>query len=146
MPTRAIAEVGGRGGRRRILGDGSGHQEGYAVEEGTVVTLPKPGATVADDPLLVVLRDGARRMLTQAVEAEVEAFLAAHAGLADDQGRRRLDRHGHAQDRSLQPGSGAIEVRRPRVRDRGGDGPGPARFSSPVLPPYLRRARNIEEL
>jgi putative transposase len=116
------------------------------MEEGTVVTLPKPGATVADDPLLVVLREGARRMLTQAVEAEVEAFLAAHVGLADDRGRRRLVRNGHAPERPIQTGIGSIEVRRPRVRDRGDGGSEPIRFSSAVLPPYLRRTRNIEEL
>src|SRR5689334_24109660 len=92
----AIAEVGGWGGRRRILGDGSGHQEGCAMEEGTVVPLPRPGATVADDPLLAVLREGARRMLMQVVEAEVEAFIAAHADLTDGQGRRRVVRNGHA--------------------------------------------------
>ena len=116
------------------------------MEEGTVVTLPKPGATVADDPLLVVLREGARRMLTQAVEAEVEAFLAAHVGLADDRGRRRLVRNGHAPERPIQTGIGSIEVRRPRVRDRGDGGSEPIRFTSAILPPYLRRARNVEEL
>jgi len=116
------------------------------MEEGTVVPLPKPGATLADDPLLVVLREGARRMLAQAVEAEVEAFLAAHAGLADDQGHRRLVRNGHAPARSIQTGIGPIEVRRPRVRDRGDGGSEPIRFSSAILPPYLRRTRNIEEL
>src|SRR3954467_8972982 len=116
------------------------------MEEGTVVPLPRPGATLADDPLLAVLREGARRMLTQAVEAEVEAFLAAHAGLADGQGRRRLVRNGHAPERSIQTGVGSVEVRRPRVRDRGDGGSGPVRFSSAVLPPYLRRTRNIEEL
>src|SRR5689334_22990364 len=103
---RAIAEVGGWGGRRRILGDGSGHQEGYAMEEGTVVPLPRPGATVADDPLLAVLREGARRMLMQAVEAEVEAFIAAHADLTDGQGRRRVVRNGHAPERHIQTGIG----------------------------------------
>src|SRR4051812_33497792 len=116
------------------------------MEEGTVVPLPRPGATLADDPLLAVLREGARRMLTQAVEAEVEAFLAAHAGLADGQGRRRLVRNGHAPERSIQTGIGSVEVRRPRVRDRGDGGSGPVRFSSAILPPYLRRARNGEEL
>ena len=60
------------------------------MEEDTVVALPRPGSGVTDDPLLAVLREGARRMLTQAIEAEVEAFLAAHAGLVDEQGRRRL--------------------------------------------------------
>jgi transposase-like protein len=116
------------------------------MEEGTVVPLPRPGARLADDPLLAVLREGARRMLTQAVEAEVEAFLAAHADLTDDQGRRRLVRNGHAPERPIQTGIGPLAVSRPRVRDRGGDGPGPVRFTSAVLPPYLRRARNVEEL
>ena len=47
--------------------------------EGTVVSLPKPGASVANDPLLAVLREGARRMLTQAVEAEVEAWFCQNS-------------------------------------------------------------------
>ena len=114
--------------------------------EGTVVPLPKPGASVANDPLLAVLREGARRMLTQAVEAEVEAFLTAHGDLADGRGRRRLVRNGHAPERHIQTGIGTIEVRRPRVRDRGEDGSEPVRFTSAILPPYLRRARNVEEL
>jgi putative transposase len=116
------------------------------VEEGTVIPLPKPGATVADDPLLAVLREGARRMLMQAVEAEVATFLAAHAALTDDQGRRRLVRNGHAPERSIQTGIGPLAVSRPRVRDRGEDGSEPVRFTSAILPPYLRRARNVEEL
>jgi putative transposase len=116
------------------------------VEEDSVVRLRRPGASVADDPLLAVLRDGARRMLTQAIEAEVEAFLAAHAELEDAHGRRRVVRNGHAPERQIQTGVGPIEVRRPRVRDRGGEGLEPIRFTSEVLPPYLRRTRNIEEL
>ena len=85
------------------------------MEEDTVVPLPRPGATLADDPLLAVLREGARWMLMQAVEAEVETFLAAHAALADDQGRRRLVRNGHAPERSIQTGIGPVGVSRPRV-------------------------------
>ena len=124
------------------------------MEEGTVVPLPKPGATLADDPLLAVLREGARRMRMQAVEAEaveaeaveaeaveaevveaeVEAFLAAHADLTDNRGRRRLVRNGHGPERHLQTGIGPVGVSRPRVRDRGGNGSGPIRFSSAILP------------
>jgi putative transposase len=63
------------------------------MEEDSVVRLPRPGADVAEDPLLTVLREGARRMLTQAIEAEVEAFLAGHGELEDGQGRRRLVRN-----------------------------------------------------
>jgi putative transposase len=107
------------------------------MEEDTVVALPRPGSGVMDDPLLAVLREGARRMLTQAIEAEV--FLATHAGLVDQQG--------HAPERRLQTGIGPLEVRRPKLRDRGSvaDG-GPIRFTSAVLPAYLRRTKNIEEL
>jgi len=99
-----------------------------------------------DDPLLAVLRDGARRMLMQAIEAEVEAFLAAHAELVDEQGRRRIVRNGHAPERQIQTGIGPIEVRRPKIRDRGAGDAAPIRFTSAVLPAYLRRTRNIEEL
>ena len=117
------------------------------MEEDTVVGLPRPGGTVEDDPLLAVLREGARQMLTHAIEAEVAAFLAVHADQVDEEGRRRLVRHGHAPKRSLQTGIGAIEVRRPRVRDRGADNESHRiRFTSAVLPAYLRRARNVEEL
>src|SRR3954453_13773296 len=96
--------------------------------------------------VFLMLREGARRMLMQVVEAEVEAFIAAHADLTDGQGRRRVVRNGHAPERHIQTGIGPLAVSRPRVRDRGGDGSGPVRFSSAVLPPYLRRARNVEEL
>src|SRR4051794_41922390 len=115
------------------------------MEEGTVVPLPKPGATVADDPLLAVLREGARRMLMQVVEAEVEAFIAAHADLTDGQGRRRVVRNGHAPERHIQTGIGPLAVSRPRVRDRGGDGSGPGRFSSALPPPHPPPARKAQE-
>src|SRR5687767_2775834 len=93
--------------------------KGHAVNEDTVVALPRPGSGLADDPLLAVLREGARRMLMQAIEAEVEAFLAGHGELVDEQGRRRLVRNRHAPKRQIRTGIGPLEVRRPRVRDRG---------------------------
>ena len=114
------------------------------MEEDSVVALPRPGASVTDDPLLAVLREGARRMLMQAIEAEVETFLAAHAGLLDAQGRRRLVRNGHAPERQIQTGIGPLEVRRPKVRDRGAADGEPIRFISAILPPYLRRERSVE--
>jgi hypothetical protein len=117
------------------------------MAEDSVVALPRPGASVTDDPLLAVLRDGAKRMLMQAVEAEVEAFLATHAELADEQGRRRLVRNGHAPERQIETGIGPLAVRRPKLRDRGGAGSGePIRFTSAILPAYLRRTKNLEEL
>src|SRR3712207_8233461 len=70
--------------RSRILGDGSGHQQGYAVEEDSVVPLPRPGTSVTDDPLLAVLREGARRMLTQAIEADRKStrLNSSHANIS----------------------------------------------------------------
>ena len=75
------------------------------MKEDTVVALPRPGASVTDDPLLAVLREGARRMLMQAIEAEVEDS-TAHGSLVDEQGRRRLVRNGHAPERQIQTGIG----------------------------------------
>ncbi len=117
------------------------------MEDDTVVRLPRPGASVKDDPLLEVLRSGARRMLQQVIEAEVEAFLAAHADLEDVHGRRRVVRNGHAPEREIQTGIGPIALRRPKLRDRGDGAAGERiRFTSKVLPPFLRRTRNVEEL
>jgi putative transposase len=116
------------------------------VEEDSVVPLPRPGTSITADPLLAVLREGARRMLMQAIDAEVEAFLAAHAGLTDGQGRRRFVRNGHAPERQLQTGIGPLEVRRPKLRDSGAAAAEPIRFTSAILPAYLRRTKNLEEL
>ena len=117
------------------------------MEEATVVRLLRPGASVVDGPLLEVLRSGARQMLQQVIEAEVESFLAAHGELEDGRGRRRVVRNGHAPEREIQTGIGPIEVRRPKVRDRGnGAGGERIRFTSKVLPPFLRRTNNVEEL
>jgi len=117
------------------------------MNEDTVVRLPRPGASVVDDPLLEVLRSGARQMLQQVIEVEVQAFLAAHADLEDGGGRRRLVRNGHAPEREIQTGIGPIAVRRPKVRDRGDGTDGERiRFTSKVLPPFLRRTKNVEEL
>ena len=116
------------------------------MSEDRVVELRHPGS-FSKDPLTSVLRSGARRLLAQAVEMEVTAFIAAHGDLEDDAGRRRVVRHGHHRERQVQTGIGPVAVRCPRVRDRGGSGEaGKIRFTSAILPPYLRRAKSIEEL
>jgi len=83
------------------------------MERDTVVRSARPGASVGDDPLLLVLRDGLLRMLQQVIEAEIETFLAAHAEREDARGRRRVVRNGHAPRREIQTGIGPIAVRRP---------------------------------
>ena len=112
----------------------------------TVVRLIQPGAF--DDQLTEVLRNGARALLAQAVEAEVAGFLDKHAQCKTGDGRARVVRHGHLPEREVMTGIGPVPVRQPRVRDRGapaGD-PGRIRFSPSILPPYMRRSKSIETL
>lgn len=94
------------------------------------------------DALTDVLREGARALLEQAIEAEVAEFLAGHRDKQDSAGRARVVRNGHLPERTVQTGIGDIAVQVPRVRDRDGK----LRFSSAILPPYLRRTKTIEEL
>ena len=116
------------------------------MSEDTVVQLRHPG-TFSEDPLTAVLRAGARRLLAQAVEMEATAFIEAHSHLSDGAGRRRVVRHGHLPEREIQTGIGAVKVRCPRVRDRGeASGGDKIRFTSAILPRYLRRSKSIEEL
>ena len=110
----------------------------------TVVAFRAPDG-FSPDPLTDLLRQGARELIAQAVEAELNAFLTAHAGQTDAAGRNRLVRHGHLPEREVQTGIGAVPVRVPRVRDRAPEGV-PLRFTSTILPPYLRRAKSIEDL
>lgn len=110
----------------------------------TVVAFRAPEGFSAD-PLTDLLREGARELIAQAVEAELNAFLDAHDGETDATGRRRLVRHGHLPGREVQTGIGAVPVKVPRIRDRAPVG-APLRFTSTILPPYLRRAKSIEEL
>ena len=109
-----------------------------------VFQLSQPGTFA--DPLTEVLRNGARALLTQAVEAEVVALLGSHADKLTDDGRQRLVRHGYLPERDIMTGIGAVTVRCPRVRDRVGEGSGRIRFSSAILPPYARRSKSLEVL
>jgi putative transposase len=114
--------------------------------QGTADAIPFPEAS-SQDVLTGLLREGAQRLLAQAVEAEVAAYIEAHGGLRDAQGRRLVVRNGHKDERELQTGVGPVKVRQPRVDDRRIDENGRRmRFASSILPPYLRRTKSIEEL
>ena len=104
------------------------------------VTQPDTGAT---DPLHELLRQGARDLIAKAVEAELSTFLEQYAEKTLEDGRRAVVRNGYLPERTVQTGIGDVEVKVPRTRDRSGDG---VTFSSALLPPYLKRARSIEEL
>ena len=113
------------------------------MSEDSVVRLQQPGTI--EDPLTDILRDGARRLLQQAIEAEVEALLAEHAGLVMEDGRRRLVRHGHGPERAILTGIGPVPVRRAKVRDRGATDPASRiRFTSAILPLFARRTRSLD--
>ncbi len=113
------------------------------MKDDTVIELSQPDQF--GDPLTDVLRSGTRQLLAQAVEAEVSAFMAAHADLRLADGRRRLVRHGHGPAREIQTGIGPVAVRRPKVRDRGGS-EGTLRFSSIILPKWARRSASLDAL
>ena len=98
-------------------------------------------------PLDEVLRQGARQMLVKAVEAEVTAYIETHQHEVDQDGRRLVVRNGHARERTIVSGVGQLKIQAPRVDDRRVDEQGRRfRFTSQILPPYLRRTKSVEEL
>ncbi len=111
-----------------------------------VFDLKKP-QSIVDDPVTDLLRQGARRLLGAALEAEIEAFLAQYRDVTDEKGRRRVVRNGYLPEREIQTGIGQVPVKVPRIRDRHGrtsnDG---IQFTSAILPKYLRRTKSIETL
>jgi transposase-like protein len=107
--------------------------------------FPTAADPSVDDPLTDVIRRGARTLLAQAVEAEVEQWIADRVHLTDGQGHRQVVRNGYARPRNIVTGIGPVEVTRPRVHDRRPDGEREA-FASKILPPYLRKAKSVEEL
>ncbi len=72
--------------------------------------------SVLDD----LAREGARRMLKEALEVEVEEFVARHKHIVDEEGRRQVVRNGFLPEREVFTGAGSLEVRQPRVRDNRG--------------------------
>lgn len=86
-------------------------------------------------------------MLMTAIEAEVEGYIIAHAGPRDADGHRLVVRNGYMPERRIQSGVGPVTIRQPRIDDRRVDETGEKlRFTSKILPPYLRRTRSIEDL
>ena len=112
--------------------------------DSTVVAFQHPDDV--DDPLTSILRDGARRLLAQAVEAEAEAFLAAMRDERLADGRARVVRHGHGPERMIQTGIGPVPVKRAKLRDRGAVDGERITFTSAILPKWARRTRSLEAL
>ena len=85
-------------------------------------------------------------MLQQALEAEVQDFLRRHEDRRDDEDRRLVVGNGHLPSREVLTGAGPLQVRQPRVRDNSPNSEQRVRFTSKILPPYLRRSKSIDEL
>ena len=106
----------------------------------TQAPIPEDGRR---DDLTDLLREGAKRLIAEAVEAEVSATLSEFADYTDDAGHRHVVRNGYLPEREIMTGLGPVSVQVPKVRDRSGAG---IKFTSAILPPYLRRAQSVEEV
>ncbi|MBS3955703.1 MAG: transposase [Methylomicrobium sp.] len=84
-----------------------------------------------------LLRRGAKALIQQAVEAELQAFLAEYAKVTDLRGRQTVVRNGYLPEREIVTGVGSVAVKVPKVRDRSGGG---IKFNSALVPPYVRKA------
>jgi len=125
----------------------------------TTEQLTRPGSAELDPEVIAfrkqfeavssldeMVRLGAQQMLQSAIETEVEGFVFQHADRLDDQGRRLVVRNGYLPSRNLQTGAGPLELKQPRVRDNSPNQDDRVRFSSSILPAYLRRSKSIDEL
>src|SRR6266702_7014776 len=116
-----------------VPGEGSGHEGG---KDGSLSLIDE------------IVREGARRMLAEALQAEVDAYIAAHAAEHDGNGRRLVVRNGCHQPREILTSAGAVRVTVPRVNDKRTD-PDTGerkRFSSAILPPWARKTPKITEV
>ena len=116
------------------------------MKKATNLTSSAPVAS-PKDALTEVLRTGAQKMLAVALQREVDTYVSEHGQALDESGRHLVVRNGHCPERTIQTGLGPMEVKRPRVDDRRVDQDGNRfRFTSSILPPYLRRTKSVEEL
>lgn len=114
------------------------------MSEDTITQLPDP-SEFSPDPITDIIRGGARKLIQQAIEAELATLLAAHAGERTEDGHARLVRHGYLPERDVLTGVGPVPVKVPRVRDRAA-GEDKITFVPRILPRYLRKTTSVEEL
>jgi hypothetical protein len=105
---------------------------------------PADGSSLIDE----IVREGARRMLAEALQAEVDAYIAQFADARDERGHRLVVRNGSHRPREVLTSAGAVEVTAPRVNDKRIDPDTGARcrFSSAILPPWVRKTPKISEV
>jgi len=108
-----------------------------------LIESKKPEAFI-DDPITQILQNGAKRLLANALELEINSFLEQYSSLIDDQGKKRIIRNGYLPEREIQTGIGPVRVKVPRACDR--KGKDKIKFASSILPAYLRKTKSIETL
>ena len=113
------------------------------MDKNTVIELKKP--ELVEDVLTEVLRNGARRLLKEALEVEIEVFIREYQNLRLPNGYQRIVRNGYHKERKVQTGIGDVPAKVPRVADRA-RGSENIYFQSNILPPYLRKTKSIETL
>ena len=116
------------------------------MQQDTPFPEARPEGMVTRWPLDEVVRQGARQLVQRAVEVEVELFLERYQYLLNDGGRRQVVRNGHRPARTIVTGAGPLEIATPRVDDRVLARHEEPRFTSALIPPYLRRTPHVEEL
>lgn len=106
------------------------------------------GSTQSGSLIDEIVREGARRMLAAALEAEVNQYIAELTAETDERGRRLVVRNGHHRPRTVVTAAGPVEVNAPRVNDRRVDGTTGERkrFSSKILAPWCRKSPKISEV
>jgi transposase-like protein len=109
------------------------------MSNSNVIELKSP----SNDVLGELLKEGARQLLAKAVEAELSELLEQHHDERTAEDKRAVVRNGHLPERTIQTGLGELPVKIPKVRDRSGQG---VKFNSQLVPPYLKRAKHMEEL
>jgi transposase-like protein len=109
-----------------------------------VIALPAAETSESfQDALTQLVRQGARQIIAQAVEAELQEFLQQYQDHQDEQGRPAVVRNGYLPERTILTGVGEVDIQVPKVRDRSGRG---IKFNSALLPPYLKRTASVEEV
>jgi putative transposase len=110
--------------------------------ENAIEATPDTSAGVLE----TLIRTGARQVLQAALEAEIQEHLERYKTFVDEKGNRQIVRNGHQAERTVLTAAGPIPVRRPRVDDRVLEGKGEQRFSSQILPKFMRRAASLDSL
>ena len=104
------------------------------------ITGKSPSKKSLDD----ILKEGTERIFQQALEIEIEEFIERYSYLRTDTGKKRIVRNGYHKERAFQTKAGNMRIRIPRARDKS-EFEDKIQYSSRLIPPYLRRSRDINE-